>query len=158
MTDYVSVANAIQATLTADAWMGDPNNVRTIEVYKRGFQLQDEKDALFFSPADLPALAVVPNAAAKQQTLETTNEIRETVSAQVVAVTRHRDAQAGWTAHQAIVRNIERVLEAQKSSQADLGMDAFVRGVATTEEQFKKGAHYYFATTTTAEIELTASF
>ncbi len=158
MTDYTALGNAIKTTLQNDSWVGDSANVKTIETHKRGFSIQDEKDARFFSPSDLPAIAVVPNAEAKQQEPGATNEIRETVPAQVIAVTRLRDAQAGLTVHHSLVANIERVLDKQKSSSADLGIGAFVREVNTTEEQFKKGEYYYFISTTSTQIELTVNF
>ena len=60
--------------------------------------------------------------------------------------------------HHTFVQNIERILEKQKSSANNLGIDAFVQSVNTTEEQFKKGEYYYFISTSTALIELTSSF
>ncbi len=158
MTDYTAFGNAIKTTLQNDFWVGNSANVKTLETHKRGFSIQDEKDARFFSPSDLPAIAVVPNAEGKQQEPGATNEIRETVPAQVIAVTRLRDAQSGLNAHHSLVANIERVLDKQKSSSADLGIGGFVREVSTTEEQFKKGEYYYFISTTTAQIELTVNF
>ncbi|MBC8284364.1 MAG: hypothetical protein H8E32_11170 [Nitrospinae bacterium] len=156
MTDYTALGIAIKTTLQNDTWFG--NNVQTIETHKRGFSIQDEKDARFFSKEDLPAIAIVPNAESKKQEIQTTNEIRETISAQVVAVSRTRNAQSGMTTHQSLVQNIERVLEKQKSSADNLGIDAFVQSVGTLEEQFKKGEYYYFISTTTAQIDLTATF
>ena len=156
MTDYTALGNAIKATLQNDAWIG--NNVSTIEIHKRGFSIQDEKDSLYFASDDLPAIAIIPNSEGKQQEISTTNEIRETISTQVVAVTRQRDAQQGMTTHYFLVQNIERVLEKQKSSTENLGIDAFVKNVSTTENQIKKGEYYYFISTCTAQIELTASF
>ncbi len=158
MTDYTVLGNAIKTTLENDSWVGNSANVKTLETHKRGFSIQDEKDARFFAPADLPAIAVVPNAEAKQQEPGATNEIRETVPAQVIAVTRQRDAQLGLAAHHTLVANIERVLDKQKSSSDDLGIGGFVREVSTTEEQFKKGEYYYFISITTAQIELTVNF
>jgi hypothetical protein len=158
MTDYSALGNAIKNTLENDSWVGNSANVKTLETHKRGFTIQDEKDARFFSPSDLPAIAVVPNAESKQQEPGATNEIRETVAAQVIAVTRHRDTQSGLTSHHNLVANIERILEKQKSSSANLGMDGFVREVSTSEEQFKKGEYYYFISTTSTQIELTVKF
>ena len=88
MTDYTALGNAIKTTLKNDSWIGE--NVPTIETYKRGFSIQDDKDSLYFSTGDLPAIAVIPNSDGKQQETPTTNEIREIISAQVVAVTRQR--------------------------------------------------------------------
>ncbi|MBT3921570.1 MAG: hypothetical protein HOF21_03245 [Nitrospina sp.] len=158
MTDYTALGNAIKTTLENDSWVGNSSNAKTLETHKRGFSIQDEKDARFFSPSDLPVIAIVPNAEGKQQEPGATNEIRETVPAEVIAVTRHRDAQSGLTAHHTLVSNIERVLDKQKSSSADLGIGGFVREVSTTEEQFKKGEYYYFISTTIAQIELTVNF
>ena len=158
MTDYTTLGNAIKTTLQNDSWVGNSVNVKTLETHKRGFSLQDEKDARFFAPSDLPAIAVVPNVEGKQQEPGSTNEIRETVLAQVIVVTRQRDSQLGLTAHHTLVANIERVLDKQKSSINDLGIGGFVREVSTSEEQFKKGEYYYFISTTTAQIELTVNF
>jgi len=158
MTDYTVLANAIKATLTADEQLGNVANVKTIESRKRGFSVQSNSDALFFGDAELPALAIIPNARGKQTSLSTTNEARETHTAQIVVISRDRDAQAGLDAQSTIVENVERVMEAQRSSSDNLGIDAFVRSVSSTDEQFKKGDHYYFATTVEAQIELTATF
>ena len=100
----------------------------------------------------------MPNSEAKQQEPGATNEIRETIPAQVIGVTRHRDAQSGLIAHHNMVANLERILDKQKSSSADLGVGGFVREVSTNEEQFKKGEYYYFISTTTTQIELTVNF
>ncbi len=158
MTDYTSLANAIKTTLSADSWLGNSANVKTIEIHRRGFSLQDPKDAQYFSQADLPAIAIIPNSGPKQQRLATTNEIRETIFCEIAAVSRDRGLQTGMTVHQSLIQNIERVLEKQKSSLNDLGVDAFVRQVATTENHLKKGEFYFFISTTRAEIELTANF
>lgn len=158
MTDYASLAQAVKTTLENDSWLGNPANVKTIEIHRRGFSLQNPKDAQFFSSSDIPAVVVIPNSGSKQQRLETTNEIRETILCEISAVSRDRDLRAGMTAHQTRIQNIERILEKQKSSVDDFGIDAFVQQVSTTEEQIKKGEYYYFLSTTTARIELTATF
>ena len=158
MTDYTSLANAIKTTLLADSWLGNSANVKTMEIHRRGFSLQDSKDGQFFSQADLPAIAIIPNSGPKQQRLTTTNEIRETVFCEIAAVSRDRGLQTGMTVHQSLIQNIERVLEKQKSSLNDLGLDAFVQQVSTTENQVKKGEFYYFISTTRAQIELTVNF
>lgn len=158
MTDYTSLANAIKTTMLADSWLGNPANVKTLEIHRRGFSLQDSKDAQFFSQADLPAIAIIPNSGPKQQRLTTTNEIQETLFCEISAVSFNRGLQSGMTVHHSIVHNIERVLEKQKSSLYDLGVDAFVQRVSTTENQIKKGEFYYFISTIQAQIELTVNF
>lgn len=159
MTDYTNLANAVKTTFEADSWLGAAANVKTIEVHKRGFNLADDKDAQNLGITDLPAIAIAVNTQAKQQQLVTTNEIEEIIPVQAVSVTRQRDAQAGLDVHLAIVKNVERVLEKQKTSVDCLGIDAFVRQVASVDDQpFKNGEYYYFVSTTTAQVELTATF
>ncbi|QPJ64588.1 MAG: hypothetical protein G3M78_03925 [Candidatus Nitrohelix vancouverensis] len=158
MTDYSQLATAVASTLSADAFLGDSANVKTIETHKRGFSIQDNRDSLFFGDVDLPAIAVVPNSEPKESALTTTREQVDSVKAQVVAVSRDRDAQAGLDAHYQIVQHIETILEKQRSSTDHLGLDAFVRQVATEHESFKKGEFYYFVSTTSALIELTVTF
>lgn len=158
MTDYTSLATAIKTTFAADSWLGNATHVKTIEIHRRGFSLQDHKDAQYFSELDIPAIAIISNSSPKQQRQETTNEIRETIPCEIAAVSRDRDLQAGIMVHRTLIQNIERVLEKQKSSLNDFGIDAFSPQVSTTESQIKKGHHFYFISTTTARIELTATF
>ena len=46
MTDTVALGAAVETTLKADAWVGNLANVKTIEIHKRGFKIQDLRDAL----------------------------------------------------------------------------------------------------------------
>lgn len=156
MTDYSQIGNAIKATLLADFWLGNTANVKTVEVHKRGFMLQDARDAQYFG--DLPAIAIVPNAKPKTSVQTTTHEIRSVVKSQVIAISRNRDSQTGRDAQALIVANLERVLEEQKTSARDLGIDAYVFNISSVEEQFKDGDHYIFVTTTGCDIEITAQF
>lgn len=158
MTDYNALALAIQTTLEQDAFLGDTANIKTIDTERRGFSLSDEADAQFFSPEDLPALAVIANARAKDSSLVTTNEIRETLRSEIITISRSRDLQAGLSAHQDLLFHVERVLEKQKTSANNLGIDAFVRSLATSTEQTKSGEYFYLISTTTVDIELTAVF
>ena len=158
MTDYTALATAIKTTLLADAWIGDPANVKIVETGKRGFSVQDEKDTLYFGDGDLPALAIIANASPQEQSVNTTNEIRSLVAPEIMVVSKHRDAQAGIVAQDTIVANVERVLEKQKSSSADLGIDAFVEQVSSSTVQEKKGEYYYFVSTIVARVELTTAF
>ncbi len=158
MTDYAQIGDAVRAALLADSWLGDPANVKTAETHKRGFSLQDDKDALAFSRDELPAIAIVPNAGPKQSDQTATNEIRSVVRSQAAVVSCHRDARTGLDNHLRIVANLERVLERQKTSQDDLGIDAFVSDVATEQERFKKGEYYYFLSRTDFNVEITSVF
>lgn len=158
MTDYALVGNAIKTTLLADSWIGNTANVKTLEVHKRGFMIQDARDAQYFNVNDIPAIAIVPNAAPKSSTQTTTNEIRSVAKSQVITVTRNRDPHAGRDVQCGIVANVERVLEKQKSSAQSLDIDAYVFNVSTLEEQFKDGDYYYFVSTTSCDIEIVTQF
>lgn len=158
MTDYNALALALKTTLEQDAFLGDTANIKTIETERRGFSLSDQEDAQFFSPEDLPALAVIANARAKDSSLVTTNEIRETLRSEIITISRSRDLQAGLSVHQDLLFHVERVLEKQKTSANNLGIDAFVRSLATSTEQTKSGEYFYLISTTAVDIELTAVF
>lgn len=158
MTDYFAVGDAIKTTLLADSWLGNPANVKTMEVYTRGFSIQSLADAQNFDENDLPALAIVPNGAAKSSDQVTTNEIRSLVKPRIIAVTRNSDLQAGGKYQNDIVANIERVLEKQKTSTQALGIDAYVFNVATSGQEFKHGTYFYFVSTTNCEVEIQDQF
>ena len=158
MSDYSQIGSAIKTTFLADSWLGNPANVKTVEIWKRGFMIQDARDALYFNINDLPALAIVPNAEPKKSDQATTNEIRSYVKSQIVVVTRNRDPQGEKDVQSAIVANVERVLEKQKSSAQALGIDAYVSDVSTVDEQFKDGEYYYFVSTTSCQIDITITF
>lgn len=158
MTDYAQVGNAVKTTFLADSWLGNSANVKTLEVWKRGFMIQDARDARFFNVNELPAIAIVPNAEPKTSGQVATNEIRSVVKPQMVTITRHRDPQAGKDAQNAIVANVERMLEKQKSSAQSLGIDAYVFNIATADEQFKDGEYYWFVSTTHCDVEITNQF
>jgi hypothetical protein len=158
MTDYFSVGNAIKTTLLADSWIGNSVNVKTVEIFTRGFSIQTLADAQSFDENDLPALAIVPNAMAKSSDQVTSNEIRSLVKPGIITVTRSSDPQTGGEDQNDIVANIERVLEKQKTSTQALGIDAYVFNVATTDQQFKHGTYYYFVSTTTCNIEIQDQF
>jgi hypothetical protein len=158
MTDYTSLGAAIKTTFEADAWLGNVANVKTIEVHKRGFKINKDKDSLYMDTDGLPGIIIIPNMQPKGQNQTTTNEIEEIIKSQVITLTRHRKLQVGMNAHFALVANVERVLQKQKSSADDLGIDAFVRSVSTEDNNDKEGDYYYFTSQTSAEIELTATF
>lgn len=158
MTDYAAVGNAIKTTLLADAWLGNPANVKSIETEKRGYDIQAQKDAMYFSKDDLPAIAIVATAQGKASEQTTTNEIVSVIKPQVVGLVRQRDRQAAISAACAIAANIERVLEKQKSSAQALGIDAFVNNVSTGFEDFKDGEYYLIVATTVCDVEITTSF
>lgn len=158
MTDYFAVGDAIKTTFQADAWLGNPANVKTMEVYARGFSIQSLADAKHFAVNDLPALAIVPNGTAKSSDQATTNEIRFLVKPIIITVTRYSDSQAGGKVQNDVIANIERVLEKQKTSAQSLGIDAYVFNVATTDQQFKDGASFYFVSTTHCDVEIQDQF
>lgn len=158
MTDYASIADAIKATLQADAWLGNVANVTTIEAYGRDFQFQGDDDAPFYDDAELPALSILPNVSPQDQQIETVGEIRHLVQAEVTVVSGAAGAAASARAHDAIVGNIERVLDAQKTSAADLGINALVRDVGTTTSRFKRSEKTYFISRINFIIDLTTTY
>jgi hypothetical protein len=60
VTDYTALGNAIKFTLENDPWVGNSANVKTLETHKRGFSIQDEKDARFSPHPISPLLPLCP--------------------------------------------------------------------------------------------------
>lgn len=158
MTDYTAIGNAIKTTFLADAWLGNVANVKTIELEKRGYNIQDQKNADFFSQNDLPAIAIVSNGSGKSSEQQTTNEIHSTVKPQIIGIIRSRNRQTALGLLQTMVSNIESVLEKQKKSTQALGIDAFVMNISTTEAEYKDGEYYLMISTTTCDIEVITTF
>ncbi len=158
MVDYVALANAIKTTLEADSWVGNIANVKTVETYSREFSLQGEEGAPFYKDTELPAMAITPNAQGKSQDGAAVGEILESVASEVMTVTFHSVVLTAAQEHDTIIKNLERVLDAQKTSSADLGIDALVKDVSTETERFKKGANYFHLSRTRFTVLLTATY
>lgn len=158
MTDYTAIGAAIKTTFLADAWLGNVSNVKTIELEKRGYNIQDQKNADYFSQNDFPAIAIIPNGAGKSSEQQTTNEIYSQVRPRIIGFIRSRNRQTALGLLQTMVANIESVLEKQKKSTQALGIDAFVTNVSTTTEEHKDGEYYLMISTTTCEIEVITTF
>lgn len=156
--DYTALANAIKTTLEADSWLGNVANVVTIEAFPREFSLQGEGGQLFYEESELPAMSINPNADPKGQDTETVGEILESVSAEITTISYHTDPSTAYTEHNTILSNLERVLDAQKTSVADLGIDALVKDVSTTPGTFKKGSNYFYYSRTNFTVLLTTLY
>ena len=156
MTDATHIAESTKATLERDSWLGNTANVKTIEAHKREFSLQGDDDRPFYKESELPAMAIDPDAGGKEQDFETVGEIRENVIAEVMTVSGDADAVTAEDNHNTIIKNLERVLEEQVTSEKDLGMDALVKDVSTeTEDPFKKGNKTYYISRTTFTVDIT---
>lgn len=158
MVDYTSLANALKTTLQADAWVGNIANVKTIETFKRDFSLQGEDGASFYQPSELPALAIIANASPKGQDGAAVGEISESVFSEIETTSLNSDKQTTQVEHETIIKNLERVLDAQKTSVADLGIDALVKDVSTTTKEWKKGKNYFYFSTTSFTVLLTTTY
>lgn len=143
MTDYTALANAIKTTLEADSWVGDAANIVTLETFERDFSLQGLGEDQFFKEAELPAVNIVPNRG-KEQDLETVGEILESIQCELIAESFDPDPLTAAQEHDAMIKNLERVLAAQNTSLNDLGIDALVKEISTETGDFKKGKNYFY--------------
>jgi len=158
MTDYTSLANAIKTTLQADSWIGNVANVKNIETYEREFSLQGEEGAPFYKESELPAMAIIPNASGKTQDGSAVGEILESVASEITTVSFNSVVLTAAQEHDTIIKNLERVLDAQKKSTADMGIDALVKNVSTETERFKKGNKYFYFSRTSFTVLLTSTY
>lgn len=156
MTDYTHIAKTTKVTLGNDSWIGNVANVKTIEDFLREFPLQGGDDQMFFLDAELPAISIDPKANDKEQDFDTVGEIREDVFAEVIIVSGHADPQTAENKHDEIIKNVERVLEDQRTSILDLGYDALVKDVVTeTDDPFKKNNKTYYISRTAFTVDIT---
>lgn len=157
MSDYSAIGDAIAATILADAFLGDPLNVKTVEVYGRGFQFQGDDDENYYKLTELPAMSIEPNESPQDEELNTVGEIRNLVACEITTVSFSADAASARRNHDAIIKNLERVLNAQNTSAAALGIDAYVRDVATETERFKKEKNYFIESKTSFNVDITTT-
>jgi hypothetical protein len=154
MTDYATVGDAVRSTLLADVWFGNPAQMKTIEVFPRAFSLRENNDTLYFGAEEMPAIVIAPNVTPKTSEQISPEVIRSVIHVETAAVSWNRDGRIGLRNHLALVANIERVLEKQKTAQDDFGIGAVVIGVATRQEIFKKGEYLFFISRTVAAVKL----
>lgn len=154
MTDYNALATAVKDTLEADAFFSAmPKPVKTIEIGVRGFQIAGDAAADFFRPEDLPGMSINPKPVAKTSQFNTTNELDEVQPVDIALVTQVRDLQTGEVAHYVILKNLERVLNAERTSLKNFGIDAVAESVTTdTTEITKTGDFYYLQSFTRCRI------
>ena len=157
MTDYTSIANALKTTLTADSWLGNTVNVKTVEIHQRGENISRSGDSLYFASNETPALAIVPNVAKSTSALISAEEVLISTRCQILGFTFDVNAQTGMANHIQLLTNLERVLEKQKSEQDDLGIGARVWDVSSQTDRKKKGSLFYFVSKTEFNVEQIAT-
>lgn len=161
--DYAAIETAVHDTLQADSWLGDTDNVKTFDKGHRNFALHEKGAALYFGVNDLPAVSVFIKSDTKRQDFNTTNELDETVTVEVQSVLYvaqgSEDTVEGTM--RTLVQNIERVLDAQKTSAKNLGLDSECGYVNSTRTQFvyaETDKHKFLMATTEAEVQVVTTF
>ncbi|MCH8157794.1 MAG: hypothetical protein IID18_08625 [Nitrospinae bacterium] len=161
MTDYVSIQNAVRDELKSDAWLSNSANVKTIESNRRAPTLNVQVGHNGFDWDEMPAVTVMANSQPKTFEGSTTREIREGVFVDVEVITRTRDEQTGMDLHLTIVKNVERVAQAQRTSTACWGVSGYTLSVGTVPDEdnpVRSGDYFILKTNTEILIELTATF
>lgn len=158
MTDYTALATALKTTIQADAWLGDTDNVKTLRLYGGDFSLQGEEGTPFHKEAELPTMNIIPNASPKEQDHGTVGEILEEIYSEIVTCSRGSSSETAETTHLTIISYLETRLDAQKTSSADLGIEALIKDVSTSTERWKKGDKYHYLSTTSFTVLLTTTY
>ncbi len=159
MTLHTHLSESIKVTLGNDSWLENAANVKTIESHRREFSLQGDDDRPFYKETELPALAIDTKAGGKEQNWETVGEVREKIFAEISTISGDVDAHTAAVNHDTIIKNLERVLQEQITSEKDLGADALVKDVSTeTDVPFKKGNVTYYVSRTTFTVDQTRNF
>lgn len=158
MTDYTALATALKTTIQAHVWLGETDNVKTVRLYGGDFSLQGEEGTPFHKESELPSMNIIPNATPKGQDHGTVGEIQEFINSEIVTCSRGTDSITAETTHLTIISYLETLLDAQKTSSSDLGIEALVRDVSTFTERWKKGDKYHYLSRTTFTVLLTTTY
>lgn len=159
MTDlYSTIEEAILAAFEADAWLGDTDNVKVIETDLREALLTGEAVSRGFMREELPAVQIKANLAPTGEDLATTNVIEKQVPVVIVSVSAALVRSTARDSGQILLGHLEDVLDAQKSSEADLGIDALVRDVKSTLVEVKDGVYWWAIGTTECTVLKQVSF
>lgn len=150
MSDYNGLATAVKDTIEADAYFADADPpVKTIEIGVQGFNIAADTAANFFRMEDLPGMSINAKPEKKTSQFETTNELDEILPVDMALVTRVRKLQPGEVAHNAILKELERVLNAQRTSSASFGIDAVTESVTTSTTVITKAGDFHYIQTFT---------
>jgi len=117
-----SVETAIVSAIEADDWLGDADNVTTVQ---RGLQEQlfpDQGARKALRPSQLPAIRVIIEDP-KTTTQFTTREIENYLDVTCITINRHKDLETGRRNSCEITGRLERLLEKQKDSSCSIAVD-----------------------------------
>jgi len=161
--DYTAIETAVHDTLKADAWLGDAANVKTWSKGHRNFVLHEKGASLYFDVNDLPAVSVAIQPDSKRQEFNVTNELEETVTVEVQSAIyiAQGDHAAGEAQFREIIQNIERVLDGQRTSANNLGLDSECGAVNSTRTRAtfaETDKHRFHLSTTEAEVQVISTF
>lgn len=157
MSSYHEIQDAIKTTLDADSWFdGTSSSILTTVVNDRLPKLRHNPVYQGFLYSELPALSI--QAIGKEAEFNTVRELDEDFLVKVTLITRARDEQTGRDTHLDKVKEIERVLRKQVTSDNDLGIDAFVTNVNTEFLPIELADKYFiFVSETYCNVEVIAT-
>lgn len=156
MTDYTALANGIKTTLEADSWVGDLANVKTIETYKREVALQGIEGFPYFTITELPALSIYPNRGKAHESRTVTLDTNA-VRSEIAVVSYNSVKLTAAQEHFAILKNVEAVLNSQKTETNDMGIGAYVDEIEVETRRFKKGTNFFYFSIISFTVELSAA-
>jgi len=157
-SSYKEIQDAIKTTIDADSYFDETSStVKTTEVNERKAELRHKPQYMGFLYGELPAFTI--NCIGKESDLNTTREIREEFLVEMRLITRARDEQSGMDTHWGKIKEVERTLRKQVSSDDDLGIDAFVFDVNSEIETIDKDGDYWvFKTLTYCTVEIIETY
>ncbi len=151
MSLCTDIETAIATKAQADAWIGDPDHVKTLEIGVREALFPGWNISEAYHPGELPALSIIALVNKKQSQEIATNELQHAVPVKLIGIvqatgdTRTRSA-AARSAALVLADNLERLLNACRKSETSLaisGRGNFVRDVSAVVEVFGEAAVHY---------------
>ncbi len=157
MINYDTVNVAVKDTLEADVFFSGGENIRTIESHERPFSLQGEEGPPIFKSEEMPALNVILPSGSVEEDLSTTQEVRRFIPGKIMVRSLHENSQDGMVEQYLLVENVERILNAQKTSVKDLGIGAYVKDVSSETVRYKKENQTIIETAVTFVVDVTTT-
>ena len=153
-SEYKTVGDAIKTTLGADTWLGDTDNIKTIEVEDEDLDNIPDRQKSGFKDHELPALLIIVHDEEPDVRVATVNTLDYWIPFTIVGITtRAKTTALARTAADSIIENVEGVMRDQNGAANQLGIGALVHGVKSTYRPEKEKTGVYGHTNTTGTVQ-----
>ena len=149
-SEYDTVADALLATIQADSWLGDTDNIATIEVEDQESENIADRSKKGFSDRELPALLIVVHDEDPDVRTATVKTLNYWIPFTVFGITKPLGTPAlARAAADPVIEKIEGLLRDQNGASDQLGIGALVHDIKSRyrPQREKNGVYGHIVTT-----------